>query len=239
MKIIILNITQYKESDIIINAISEEGPVSFKVRGAAKQNSAFAWLNNRLVIADVEYVENIRYIHQILKNAKLITFPISDEFKYENIMAINLANEAMERLLQDEEKHLMFKYLEGYVNYVKKAKDPILGVLIFLGKILKVAGYELEVNKCIYCGSTKNIKAFSFAEGGFICGDCLSEEIMYDLTTDQMKLVRAVLNRENYDNLQAADVSDIDKKVLLTKFRDFIKDGLGVELGSINLILKN
>ena len=79
MKIIVIGYTSYKEKDIIVNAISEDGPISFKARGALGPNSAFAWLTNPLVVAEVSWVENVRYRHQILKEAMYPESPISDK----------------------------------------------------------------------------------------------------------------------------------------------------------------
>lgn len=238
MKIIVLNVQQYKDNDIIVDAINENGPISFKVRGASKPTSPFIWLNNRLVIAEVEYVENVRYRHQILKNAKLISYPIKDN-KYSNLLAINLANEAMNAMLEKEEQYKMFSELEGYIKAVKEYDDPLLAELIFLSKMCEVAGFGLEVNKCVYCGKTNDIVAFSFSEGGFICRSCLHDDILLDLNKDQMKLIRSVINHHSYKDLPNEKISVIDKKLLLTKFNEFIHNAVGANLGSISLILKN
>lgn len=237
MKIIVLEIQDYKDNDVIINGISETGPVSFKVRGIKKPNSAFTWLNNALVVADVDYVENVRYRHQILKNAKLISYPIKDN-TVANLFSIGLANEVMRKMILDEDKHKAFHYLEGFINAVKNYKDPLLSILIFLGKMMKIAGFALEVNQCVYCGSKKDIVAFSFAEGGFICRNCLSNDYVLDLNKSQMKLVRYIINKVDYLDLPNEKVDLVDKKILLSKFYSFIKDANGADLTAISTILK-
>ena len=62
MKIIVISVTQYKEKDGIINAISHEGVTSFLARGILDPKNKFAPLNNYLTIADVELTEsNAKY----------------------------------------------------------------------------------------------------------------------------------------------------------------------------------
>lgn len=237
MKIIVLEISEYKDNDIIINGISEEGLISFKVRGAKKPNSSFTWLNNRLVVADVEYVENVRYRHQILKSARMVSYPVKNN-THGNIMGIALANEAVNKMLQDEEKHLIFHNLEQYIEAVKYYDDPVLPALIFLGKLIKIAGSELEVGKCVYCGTKQDIVAFSFSEGGFICRKCLNGDTVIDLNPKQMQLVRYVIMKQDYKDLAYDKIDKVDEKILLEKFYHFIKDGIGVDLTFIKELLK-
>ena len=236
MKIIVLDLIDYKDNDVIINGISETGFVSFKVRGIKKPNSAFVWLNNRLVVADVEYVENPRYRHQILKSAKMLDYPVKESTPG-NLFGLSLANEAVFKMLQDEDKHLIFHDLEGYIKAIKDYKDPCLPALILLGKLMKVAGFELEVNKCIYCGNTHDIVAFSFSEGGFICRNCLRNDVILSLNPKQMKLVRYVINQKDFNNLPYDKVSKVDVKVLLQKFYEFIRDGVGANVTSIGTLI--
>ena len=62
MKIIVISITQYKEKDGIINAISEEGAITFLARGIFDPKNKNAGINNNLVIADIELSEgNFKY----------------------------------------------------------------------------------------------------------------------------------------------------------------------------------
>ena len=46
MKIIVISITQYKEKDGIINAISEEGAITFLARGIFDPKKKNAGINN-------------------------------------------------------------------------------------------------------------------------------------------------------------------------------------------------
>ena len=201
MKIIVLSKTDYKEKDIIVNAISEEKLVSFKVRGGQMPNSPFAFINNPLTIAEVEYVENPRYIHQILKNASITFSPLSTNDSFDKLLAINLAVEAVNKMLDDSEKHLCFNFLESYIRHIKDAKKFEIFELLFLSQMIKLSGSEPEVNRCVNCGTTHEIVAFSFGEGGFICKNCLTPETKIDLNHLQMRYVRYFFNNGKYDEI--------------------------------------
>ena len=238
MKIIIISKTNYKEKDVIINAISETGPVSFKVRNGQTPNSAFYWVNNPLTIAEVEYVENVRYIHQILKGAQLIYSPLSDS-SLTRLMTVHLAVEIVSKMLQDEEKHRIFKDLEDYLLATKNPDNYYFAELLLIAKAIKIAGSAPEVNECVFCGTKSKIVAFSFADGGFICKNCLQEGMSMDLSPMQMQLVRFLFNAKDFSYLPNDKINKEDIAVLFVKFRDYIADGIGINIETINHILKD
>ena len=239
MKIIVLSKTDYKEKDVIINAISENGPISFKVRSGQVPGSAFYWVNNPLCIAEVEYVENVRYIHQILKGASLLFSPLNSDSSLDRLLSINLVIEVMNKMLPEEEKHLLFHEIEQYLTVTKELKNFYFTELMFLAKAIKAAGSEPEVNRCVFCGNIHDIVAFSFAEGGFICRNCVSEDVIYDLTPTQMKIVRYLFNVEGFENADSDKLAKEDLKAIFVKFKEFIYDGIGVSLDTIDHILKD
>ena len=236
MKIIVISKTDYKEKDVIINAISEEGSISFKVRGGQIPGSAFYWVNNPLSIADVEYVENVRYVHQILKSANLIYSPLHSDLKLNKLLTINLVVEIMNKMLQEEERYLLFHDIEDYFKATELEKNYHLAELIFIAKAIKVAGSEPEVNKCVYCGTKEKIVAFSFAEGGFICKKCLQEDMAIDLTPVQMQIVRFLFNVKNFAYLPVEKMNVKDLKAVFINFRNYISDAIGINLETIDLI---
>lgn len=243
MKIIVLSKTDYKEKDIIVNAISENELVSFKVRNGQVPTGPFTWLNNVLTIADVEFIDNPRYTSKILKNAKLLYTPLTSGSDYANYLAINLINEVVNKALPDEEKYLLFHEIENFFTENKNNNDLMLSEVVFLNKVARLAGYGLQVDGCIECGTKKDIVAFSFEEGGFICREHLDKEMNIDFTGQHLKLIRYLININHYSDLIDDKVNqNIDlesKKLILSRFRDFMDHIVGVHLNSIDLILKN
>lgn len=240
MKIIVLNKTAYKDSDSIITALKEDGLFSFKVRGSQSPTNPFQWLNNPLTVAEVEFAGPQTYKYPILKRATLLLSPMTNEQTFSDLMAINMVSEITNKMLEDEEKHLLYNDIINFIdNYTKKDADVLTMLLIYLAKATKVAGFELEVNKCVHCGSKSNIVAFSFEEGGFICKHCLQEDINRDLTPSQMKLVRFVFSAPDFSYKVSENITENDKKTLLFKMNTFINDIIGTNIESINLILNN
>ena len=239
MRIIVIKKTDYKEKDTIIDAISESGPVSFKVRGSQVPTSHLAWINNPLTIAEVEYVENVRYRHQILKNAELIYTPVTD-MSFERILFVNLVVDVVNNMFPKEEQHILYNLICNLFKGTDKSNDFIISELLFLANAIRLSGSEPEVNQCVVCGSRNQIVAFSFAEGGFICRDCLDPEMTLDLNPSQMKWIRYLFNRDNFVGLpESTRMSKEDQVAIFVKFYDYIYNTIGVKLDTIKEIIDN
>ena len=237
MKVIILSKSNYKEKDCIYSAISYEGYLSFLAKGAQDPKSKYVWLNNQFTIAEVEFLADGRYKHKVINSAVLISSPLVG-LSYEYLVATNVLLELARNVLEDDEKHLLFNDIELALNAFRNEKDRLMTILVFMAKLIKLSGTEFEVEKCVICGSKQNIKAFSFDEGGFVCGNCLNDEIKKDLNAKQMLLIRYIFKAKDYSLPGSEEYSDTDKKVILMKLTDFIDNYLGVKLNSIETLLK-
>lgn len=238
MKIIILSKTNYKEKDCIYNALSENEFFSFQAKGAQDNKSPFVWLNNQLTVADIELMEDGRYKHKLLKTASLVATPFESGSSFEHLVTISALAEITKSVLLDEEKPLLFADLLEAMEALKTGKDPLMILLIFIARALRKAGTELEVDKCVSCGTTHDIVAFSFSDGGFLCRNCINQETKFDLLPKQMKLVRYAFKAKDYSCYKSEEYESTDKIYVINKFKEFIDEYLGVNLTSLNLLLK-
>ena len=239
MKVIVIGKTDYKEKDTIINAISEDGLISFKVRGSQVPTSHLAWINNPLTVAEVEYVENVRYIHQILKNATLVYTPLKDK-SINRLLFVNLVAEVANKMFSDEDKHALYGLILDLFKATDKANDFVIYELMFLANAVRLTGLEPEVNSCVMCGSKKDIVAFSFSEGGFICRKCLEPEMILDLNPSQMRWIRYLFNHHSFAELpDLSKFSKEDQVAIFNKLQNYIFDANGVKLESIKEIIEN
>ena len=236
MKIIVLSITPYKEKDGIIDAISENGDISFLARGIYDPKNKNATLNNPLVIADVDFSDG-KYKYPFLKSSSIIENPmkLNNDFAY--LGALLFIAETTKTLLQDEEKELIFNSLVDAIISLKKAKQPWEILLAYTAKLLSIGGYEFEVNHCVFCGSKKDIVTFSFRDGGFVCKNCIAEDTERDLNKEQMLLIRSAFNVNDIKEINF-NCSKEDALTVLHKFIEFIAESYGIKLKSTELINK-
>lgn len=237
MKVIILSKTNYKEKDCIYNAINEHEYFSFQAKGAQDNKSPVVWLNNPLTVADIEFLEDGRYKHKVLKTAVLVSTSFGGNDRLEYLYTIGALAELTNNALTDEEKPLMFKDLIDAMNALKSDKDPIMVLLIYIAKLLKQVGTELEVDRCVSCGSIHDIVVFSFSDGGFLCRNCVNEDTVYDLKPQQMRLVRYAFKAKDYSCVKAEDFEKADKQTVLKRFKEFLDEYHGANIKSINHLL--
>ena len=234
MKIIVLSITPYKEKDAIINAISERGDLTFLARGILDPKNKNSSLNNILSTADIELSEG-NYKHPVLKACTNATNPMKINNDYDYLSSLLFIAESTKVLLQDEEKELIFNSLIKAVHALKTASQPWEILLCYTANLLKVGGYEFEVNQCVFCGSKKDIITFSFRDGGFVCRNCVNQDTEKDLSKEQMLLIRAAFNNQNIENITFKCTKE-DGIYVFHKFDEFISDSFGVNLKSSKLI---
>lgn len=234
MKIIVLSITQYKEKDGIILGISENGAKDYTVRGLFDPKNKNAGLNNPLTIADVELGSD-RYKYPIIKNSSILFTPLKVENDFYYLGAISFLVEITKKLLQVEEMGMMYKHLSDAIHALKKASDPWMILLIYIFNIFKATGYEFQADKCVYCGSRKNIVTFSFADGGFVCENCYEEEMEKPFNNEQMLLIRAAYFANSYE-VNSEYCSKENAIYILMKCHEFIVDAFGYNINSISFL---
>ena len=235
MKIIVLSISPYKEKDAVISAISEDQFITFLARGISNPKSKNIAINNALTIADIDLVDGT-FKYPVLKSSKQLFTPLRLDMDSKYLGSLLFINEIVNYLFPDEEKPKMFKALEDSVTALKKEKNWTMVLLLFMAQAIRLGGFELEVNKCVNCGSKNNIVAFSFVEGGFICQNCMNETITRDLNKDQMVLLRKIFNSRDMRLLDFT-FDDEETYSLFTKFIDFIQEAFGYHFKNLRLLL--
>ena len=236
MKVIILSVSHYKEKDAIVESLSEEGVVTFLAKGIMDPKNKNAAINNVLSTAEIELNEG-DYKYPVLKNATDVVNSMKVVGDFDYLSSLLLIAEATKMLLQDEEKERIYNSLLTTLTTLKTSKTPLMITVAHFAALFKISGYEFEVNHCVFCGTKQNIKAFSFADGGFVCQNCLMDEICCSLDNTQMLLLRAAVLCKDISKF-TFDCNRDDVVTLLEKFFEFIYDFYGIKLKNASLIKK-
>ena len=234
MKIIVLSTNPYKEKDAIISAISEEESITFLARGVKDPKSKNAPLNNILTVADIELMDG-DFKHPILKGSKPLESSLKLGMDGDYLASLMLIDEMILNLFPEEERYMMFPYLEKALENIKNTSDWLMTLLVFMAHVIRLGGFQLEVNRCVMCGSKSKIVAFSFVDGGFICQNCFNEEIIHDLNKSQMLLLREIVDSTDY-HLATDDYLLDDVKTLFNKFIQFIEEAFGYHFKNLRLL---
>ena len=234
MEIIVISVNKYKEKDAIINAICDGKTISFLAKGILCPNNKNSFLNCILCKADISLIEG-KIKHPILEKASLIYSPLSKVSKLDDLNTVLMMDEAMLHLFDEEERFLAYNIIDKSLLALKKGASPFVVALYFLLRILPFLGFELEVKKCVNCGSTKSINDFSFLDGGFLCKEC-SDLNQRRYSNDQLLLIRNSLLVDEIDIKNKTNKEEI--KPILFDANEFITDGVGYHLKYLDTLLK-
>lgn len=234
MKLIVIRVTNYEDNDILCDCISEEGPICVQVKGGQDSKNKNSGFCGALNICDATFIEG-NYTNKILRSFVLLQSPMKAESSLEYLSSALVIQELTKNCLSEDDKKDLYSYLYDIIITLKQSKDPYMVALLYFAFIVKTAGFSFEINKCVVCGSKKNIKAFSFVAGGFVCADCLTDDTDCRLTPDQMMLLRDTFSH-NEINFVSNNYSKENALALFNELAIFVEDNLGTNLKSIKLI---
>ncbi len=233
MEFIILKINAYKEKDAIVTAFNDKQSISFLAKRILDPKNSNASISTPLSLADITLNDLKNYKNPLLKSSKLLFTPMKTDNSLLYLSALMLIDEMILKLTLEEDRNKIYLDLIEGLKLIKSSDDNIYFVLLsLLTKILKINGYDMEVNKCISCSNKKDITSFSFENGGFLCTNCYhgvktftKNELMYlrSLFLNKgMKMTDLVLSKKEY-------------KHLLHKYIEFIEEFLDVKLKTIDI----
>ena len=109
MKIIILNISPYKDNDAIISAFNNDGSYDFIARGILNSKNKLAMLNNPLTYAEVEISKSKKSQYESIKNANVIFSCMELMSNFNDLMWCSILADVIKKCLNQDERPLIFK----------------------------------------------------------------------------------------------------------------------------------
>ena len=203
---IVVSETLYGESSKIINVLTESsGIVGIMARGAKKVKSKLRSGTEKFTIGTFNV-----YYHEG-KLSKLISVDIvnslinikSDIVK---IGYLTYVTELAYQCARQNTSNNIYKILISTINKMEEGLEPKILTNILEVKMLDYLGVPIELDKCVLCGSNKDIITFSNKNGGLVCKKCYTNEIIYDNKT--------VLMLRAYYHIEISSIKrlDISKK---------------------------
>lgn len=169
---IILRVIPFKEKDAMITVISKDGYHGFYARNVFNlkgKNAPALQKYSEVELSLSEGPSGGLYLSQVhlLHSASYAMRSLI------RMSALELITEAVLRAIrEDEDAGRIYPYLQMAIQEISAEGEPLAQVIIMLAQILKVTGYGLNVDHCIYCNSPKEIVAIDYPLGGYICKSC-------------------------------------------------------------------
>lgn len=230
----ILSETPYGETSKIINVLTKEyGLIGIMCKGAKSLKS-----KNRVSTMKLNYVKlNIYY-----KKDKLSTLVSSDiinplkKIKSDIILVSYLGYlaELTHQVIKQTESDLY----DDFINIVLKLEeglDPLVLTNILEIKYLEHLGVLFSLDACVICGSKKDIATLDGDKGGYICLNCLTNEVVVDKKVIQMIRMYYYVNISSIKEIKVED----SIKETINKFLDiYYERYTGLYLNSKDFLKK-
>lgn len=231
----ILSETSYGETSKIINVWTKKyGVIGIMCKGAKSLKS-----KNRVSTMRFSYAKFNIY----LKQGKLSTLVSADVINplkkirsdITLIGYLSYLTELTEQVIKQNNDLLLFDDFINSVLKIEDGLDPLVITNILEIKYLEKLGVLFNLDECVVCGSKNNIVTINADKGGFICFNCLSNEVIVDKKVIKMLRMYYYVNIKSITNIKVED----NIKNTINKFLDMYYDRYtGLYLNSKNF-LKN
>ncbi len=230
---LVLRLSEFKEADAMVNAISSDGFFSFLARGVKKLTSKNASSVQPFSLSEFLLMQS---------NSGGLTLKqgtLEENYQIENsieaMTVLSFLQELTLKVVQEDEAPLAYPYLIKAISSIKEGKDPLTIGLLYFAKVLNNAGYGLDVDECVVCHKKQSIVALSYEEGGFLCKD--HYETQEDEKPDLMKLkIVRYLFRCKESDFPRVEFERKDTIPLYDELGRYLENLTGCRLKSLSLI---
>ncbi|WP_020615626.1 DNA repair protein RecO [Paenibacillus daejeonensis] len=229
---IVIRNMPYGEGNAIITILTNtHGKAGIMVRGAKKLKSRHGSLAQPFTHGEFVFFKKSGL--GTLNHGEIIESHYKLRERLELSAYAAYAAELCDRALQDEEAGaFIFEQLRACFAALQEGKDPQITLHLFEMKIIQLAGYAPEMDRCIHCGNEDGPFSFSYRLGGILCRRCRGIDPGVLQTGDgALKLLR-LFKQLDLRRLGSIQVSSTTKSELRACIRGMLDTHLPLTLKS-------
>lgn len=232
----VLSEIPYGESSKIINVLTRKyGVIGIMCKGAKSLKNRYRVPTMKLSYShfNIMYKEN--------KLSTLVSADVINPFKLvkSDILLVSFLAYLTELTSQVvKQSNDIENIYDDFIKTILKLEDgldPIVLTNILEIKYLEYLGVLFNLDECVICGSKNNIATFDADKGGYICINCLTNEIIVDKKV--IKMIR-MYYYVNIDSIKEIKVDDLTKNTI-NKYLDlYYERYTGLYLNSKDFLKK-
>ncbi len=232
---IVLRLTPFKDSDAMVNAISEDGFFSFKARGVEKLSSKNAPSVQPLTLSEFILMESQSGGLSLKEGGVIESFSKIEDLSC--AATLSFIQELTLKIVQEDEALRVYPYLLASLRLISSGNDPLSVGLLYFAKVLTIGGYGLNVDRCVICGKQKDIVCLSYSEGGFLCRDDFEAETSIKTSPRHLQIARFLFKCEEKD-FPRGEFAKEECLLFYSELSQYLENLTGVKLKSISLLKK-
>lgn len=227
---LVLRLSEYKEADAMVTAISSEGFFSFLAKGVKKLTSKNSSSVQPFSVSEFVLLKSSSGGLTLKQGTLLDNY--ASQGNIEAMAVLSFLQELTLKVVQEDEAPLAYPYLLKSCSLIKEGKDPLTIGLLYFAKVLFNAGYGLDVDECVICHKKQGIVSFSYEEGGFLCKDHQNQE---KASVMKLKILRYLFRCKESDFPRVAFEAK-DTLPLYQELGEYLENLTGCRLKSLSLI---
>ena len=175
---IILKKTPYKENDVILHVYSREyGKISVMARGIRKMTSKNARGCQEMMLSELT-IHVKKGLSSLIKASPVDYFRHIDENLESEIVGQYILEYYYRYVEENQPLEKEYEMLYEALHALDIGYMPLLVYLVFNDFILEHNGVSLDVEGCVFCGSSK-VVSISLEDGGFVCHKHMGHHLPY------------------------------------------------------------
>jgi len=230
---IILSETNYSESSKILNVLTlEHGLIGIMSKGCRNMKSKLRGVSRKLIYGTfhVYYKENGV---STLIGVDLISSFSKTLMDLEKISYASFMIDLVLQVVKQNDDREIFNLLKSSLLKLEDGFSPIVLTNILELKLLYYLGVSPCIDCCSLCGSEKAIVSLSSDDGGYVCKNCYTNQVLSDEKT--IKMIRLYYYID-INNIKKLDVSDEITKEISRFLNDYYDRYTGLYIKSKDFI---
>lgn len=185
---IVVSSVDYKESSKIINVFTKDcGIVGVLATGSKRLKSNISATSNVLVYGYF-YLKSRNNGMFVLEEVDVI-----DSFKMikRDLIRLNYSIYLLElatQVYRHDNNNIIYELLIAGLKKINEGLEPEIISIILELKLLEYLGIKPIIDRCVGCGSTRDLVTISSYKGGYLCKKCVEREKVFNIKT--LKLIR-------------------------------------------------
>ena len=231
----VLTETPYGETSKIINVLTREyGLIGIMCKGAKSLKNRY-----RVPTMKLSY-SRFNIIYKENKLSTLISADVINPLKTikSDILLVSFLTyitELTNQVIKQSNEHKIYDDFIKIILKLENGLDPVVLTNILEIKYLEYLGVLFNLDECVICGDKKNIATFDPDKGGYICSNCLTNELIVDKKI--IKMIR-LYYYINIDSMKEIKV-DEETKNTINKYLDlYYERYTGLYLNSKDFLKK-
>lgn len=231
----VLTETPYGETSKIINVLTREyGLIGIMCKGAKSLKNRY-----RVPTMKLSY-SRFNIIYKENKLSTLISADVINPLKTikSDILLVSFLTyitELTNQVIKQSNNHKIYDDFIKIILKLENGLDPVVLTNILEIKYLEYLGVLFNLDECLICGDKKNIATFDPDKGGYICSNCLTNELIVDKKI--IKMIR-LYYYINIDSIKEIKV-DEETKNTINKYLDlYYERYTGLYLNSKDFLKK-